>query len=572
MKKVLLISLGNDFGGIEQFELQLLNNMHNYEVEILTSADVFDTNDKRINTLNIKRNNLINKIKYNHKLKEYLLNNKYDIVHINSSVYLSSYFISRIAKKCGVKKVIAHSHSIPHMSLLKKIIMKVTNKKYINKVDLFLSCSEISSRSLLIDKYRYRNIVIKNGIDLNSFKFDSKIRKEIRKKLNINKEIVIGNVGRFEEEKNQLYLIELFNEIHKINKETILVLIGDGSLKEECIKKVNDYKLSKNVRFIDFKDNINDYYNAFDVYVSPSIKEGFGLSLLEAETNGLVCYCSNTIPKETIVTDKCFSFDLKDDISIVAKNILSNCKSDNREESYTIVKKSGYDILDVVKKIENEYDLLNEIKTLEFNKTKGYLINYYIYSFIKRIIDIILSLFGIIILLPFMIIIGIIIKMDSKGPILFKQVRTGYKGKNFKILKFRTFRDKEDKQTRVGLFLRKTSIDEIPQIFNVLIGQMSFVGPRPWITDYFKVMNDKEKARFDVRPGITGLAQVKGRNNISIFEKINYDIEYVRDYSILEDIKIILLTIKTVICKTGVEASEDLIKNELKALKDKNKK
>ena len=170
-----------------------------------------------------------------------------------------------------------------------------------------------------------------------------------------------------------------------------------------------------------------------------------------------------------------------------------------------------------------------------------------IYEVIKRIIDILLSLLGIIITLPIMIIIAIAIRIDSEGPIIFKQERTGKYGKNFNVWKFRTMvasnnvRDfsKKDEHTKVGNFLRKTSLDELPQLFNIFLGKMSFIGPRPWITDYYENMNKRQKHRVDVTPGLTGLAQVNGRNNITIFKKINYDLEYIDNYGLYQDIKIV---------------------------------
>lgn len=198
-----------------------------------------------------------------------------------------------------------------------------------------------------------------------------------------------------------------------------------------------------------------------------------------------------------------------------------------------------------------------------------------IYAFFKRIIGFTMALCGIILLLPIMIIVAIAIKCDSKGPVIFKQNRTGKNGKIFKVWKFRTMyvdndvRDfsKEDKHTKVGTFLRKTSLDEIPQFFNILFGQMAFIGPRPWIPEYYKFMNDEQRQRTHVLPGVTGLAQAKGRNNLDIFKKINYDLEYIDNYSLKEDIKVIFLTIKTVLSKDGADAGKATIKNELEALK-----
>lgn len=198
-----------------------------------------------------------------------------------------------------------------------------------------------------------------------------------------------------------------------------------------------------------------------------------------------------------------------------------------------------------------------------------------VYSHIKRIFDIFISLIGIIVTLPIMLVIAIAIKLDSKGPVIFKQERTGKNGKVFNVWKFRTMvasnnvRDfsKADKCTKVGSFLRKTSLDELPQLFSIVIGKMSFIGPRPWITDYFDNMSEEQRHRVDVTPGLTGLAQVKGRNSITIFDKINYDLEYIDNYSLVEDIKIAFLTIKIVLTKEGANAGKFTIKNELEELK-----
>ena len=198
-----------------------------------------------------------------------------------------------------------------------------------------------------------------------------------------------------------------------------------------------------------------------------------------------------------------------------------------------------------------------------------------LYSYIRRLLDIIFSLIGIILTSPIMLIIAIAIKLDSRGPVIFKQDRTGKYGKNFKVWKFRTMAvnndvldfSKADQHTKVGTFLRKTSLDELPQFFSILMGYMSFIGPRPWIPEYFENMNEEQRHRVDVSPGLTGLAQAKGRNNISIFEKINYDLEYIDNYGLLEDIKVVLLTIKTVLTKEGADAGKQTIQNEIEDLK-----
>lgn len=202
-----------------------------------------------------------------------------------------------------------------------------------------------------------------------------------------------------------------------------------------------------------------------------------------------------------------------------------------------------------------------------------------LFAGLKFIFDRILSLFGLIILLPIILVISVLIKLDSEGPVLFKQIRTGKNGKNITIYKFRTMakdndvRDfsKGDKHTKIGTILRKTSLDELPQLISILKGDMSFIGPRPWIPEYYENMNEIQRHRVDVRPGLTGLAQANGRNAITIFDKISYDLEYIKNYSLGQDIKILFLTIKTVFSKEAADAGKNVIKTELDDLKRQTK-
>lgn len=182
-----------------------------------------------------------------------------------------------------------------------------------------------------------------------------------------------------------------------------------------------------------------------------------------------------------------------------------------------------------------------------------------------------------IITLPITLVAALLIKLDSKGPVFFLQERTGYKGKNFGAYKFRTMRVEthmngkelthDERVTRVGKMLRKLSIDELPQLINVLKGEMSLVGPRPWIPEYYKYFSKEQKKRCDVLPGITGLAQAMGRNNLDIFQKINYDIKYTENVSFKMDCKVIIETIKTVLSKSGAEIKQEGIQDEINMLK-----
>lgn len=178
-------------------------------------------------------------------------------------------------------------------------------------------------------------------------------------------------------------------------------------------------------------------------------------------------------------------------------------------------------------------------------------------KFFKRLFDITASGIALIILLPFLGIMALLVRIKLGSPVIFRQERPGKNGEIFTLYKFRTMTNKVDEQgnllpdnvrlTKFGKFLRKTSIDELPELWNIFKGNMSVVGPRPLLVDYLSLYNGFQNRRHEVRPGLTGLAQVNGRNAISWDEKFNKDIEYVDKITLFKDIKIILLTIKKVL-------------------------
>lgn len=182
----------------------------------------------------------------------------------------------------------------------------------------------------------------------------------------------------------------------------------------------------------------------------------------------------------------------------------------------------------------------------------------------KRFLDIFISFFGLVLILPIFIIISFLIKFDSKGPVFFRQNRVGKDLKLFKIWKFRTMYSDSDpygdspnsdldiRITSVGKIFREFSIDELPQLINVFVGDMSLIGPRPIYQKLAERLNDKQKQRFISKPGITGLAQIKGRTNLTWKERIEFDCYYVNNWSMLNDIKIFFRTLTLLIFKKNI--------------------
>lgn len=203
-------------------------------------------------------------------------------------------------------------------------------------------------------------------------------------------------------------------------------------------------------------------------------------------------------------------------------------------------------------------------------------------KFIKRPLDCLLSSLLLILLSPVLFIIAVLVRFKLGAPVLFTQNRPGKGEKIFKLYKFRTMTNKRDKKgnllpdadrlTSFGATLRSTSLDELPELLNIIKGDMAIIGPRPLLVQYLPYYTEKEKHRHDVRPGLSGLAQVNGRNLIKWDQRLNYDVEYVNKITFLGDIKIILLTIKKVFAREDISVDTDVVETYLdKERKGKNK-
>ena len=201
-------------------------------------------------------------------------------------------------------------------------------------------------------------------------------------------------------------------------------------------------------------------------------------------------------------------------------------------------------------------------------------------KYIKRLLDFVLSLIALIILSPVLFIIAILVRIKLGSPVIFKQQRPGKDEKIFTLYKFRTMTDEKDEKgnllpddkrlTRFGKILRSTSLDELPELINIIKGDMSIIGPRPLLIAYIPYYTKEEKHRHDVRPGLTGLAQINGRNTTKWDERFQYDLEYVKTISFKNDIKIILKTIKKVIKKEDILVGNEKVMENLNIERGKN--
>lgn len=184
--------------------------------------------------------------------------------------------------------------------------------------------------------------------------------------------------------------------------------------------------------------------------------------------------------------------------------------------------------------------------------------------FLKRLFDIIISLIALIVLLPVLFIVSLLVRIKLGSPVIFRQKRPGKKEKIFTLYKFRSMTDEKDPKgnlmpdeirlTGFGKLLRSSSLDELPELFNILKGDMSIVGPRPLLIEYLPMYNERQKRRHDVRPGLTGLAQVNGRNLISWEEKFDYDVKYTEHITFINDLKIVIKTFGMLVLRHGINS------------------
>jgi len=265
-------------------------------------------------------------IKYAKKLNDFFkVNYDYKILHMHSSS--KNFLVLYYAKKYGIKIRIAHSHNIEFQSKSKvKVLLGNFFKIFLTKTAThYFACSEMAGRWLFGEKILKKGKlqVVPNAVDIDNFKYNDIRNKEIRKELGIEDKIVIGHVGRFTKQKNHEYLIYIFYEIYKLNNNAVLLLIGEGQLENYIKTKVKQLGIEEKVIFMGVKNNVNEYMCVMDAFVFPSLFEGLGIALIEAQVNGLPCFTSaDVVPCEANVSDTLKYISLNDSPKEWANEIL----------------------------------------------------------------------------------------------------------------------------------------------------------------------------------------------------------------------------------------------------------
>ena len=275
--------------------------------------------------------------------------NCYNVVH--SHINENSGFVLRAAKEHNVECRIAHSH-LADLKMDYKYIFRLYGRHYLSNANEFFACSEEAGK-WLFKNTKEEITVLNNAVDTELFVPNNSKRKSMRNLLQLDNNLVIGHVGRFNPQKNHKFLIEIFNEIVKIRQDAILLLIGDGYLKDEIEKQVEKLQLQNNVKFLGSRSDISDLMQAMDLFLFPSLFEGLPVVLVEAQAAGLKCITSTGVTKESDLTDSVEFYDLNLSPQQWAKKILA---LDIEKKDYSkILKLKGYDSNENVKWLTDFY-------------------------------------------------------------------------------------------------------------------------------------------------------------------------------------------------------------------------
>lgn len=355
--KILHVQLTKNFGGIESLLTNVYANIDRTKYQfdfIATAEEVYQEKLKKFGG----RIYLVPSIKHfvsYIKSFDHILDNNYDVVHFHKNSAANIVPILLAKYHPSHPKIIIHSHNTsPSVNNAGLMLLHKLNRSILIKIsDKKVACANAAAKWMFGTSKDVQ--IINNGIDIDKFTFSSEARKSIRRKLNIPfNDLVLGNVGRFSEQKNQSFLIDIFKEVEKKNPNSRLILVGNGYLLKNTKEKVNSLGLSSKVIFTGKKNNIPDYLSAMDIFVMPSLYEGLPISAVEAQAEGLGVYLSDSISKEIVLTNNTKMFSLNDDPSVIAGQLLSYIKTNNREAEAKTVKKH-YSLDKTVKDFANLY-------------------------------------------------------------------------------------------------------------------------------------------------------------------------------------------------------------------------
>lgn len=370
MKSVLIIGMTPNPGGIESFLMTYFRKLKNtFKIDFLTTFDtcaysqeILD-NGSRIYTIQSSQFKQVKEFKQ--EMTSFFQHHHYDIIWFNACD-LGNFGLLKYAQLASPEKVIVHAHNNDFMKKGKKALfykfMHYKNKKKVKQYATdFWACSELAGQFFFEEDIRQspRYHVINNAIDTDRFKYDREVRTAYRKDLHAEDKIVVMNTARFTYQKNQLFLIDIFSELKKMDDRFELVLVGDGELRSELEQKISDLNLTDSVQLLGLRSDIPELLSAADIFLFPSRFEGFGISLLEAQASGLLSFTSKTVVPESVGITDLLTYISLDESSKEWADIIYRqfIKRDIERNKYTdVIKEKGFDIDTEANKLKSYLD------------------------------------------------------------------------------------------------------------------------------------------------------------------------------------------------------------------------
>ena len=355
--RILHIVQRMEAGGTQAFLMNLYRNIDRKKVQFDFLVEYIDKEfyDDEIISLggkiyytNFRKD--LNIFKFKKEFSKILKDNpEYKIIHIHATAI--GKICTDVARKNNIPVIIAHTHNNGAVKDWKYLPKKILRKLYRNGPTDFFACSEEAGIYTFKDK-KFK--VIHNSIDAKKFLYNESTRNKKRKELNVENKFVVGNVGRLHEQKNQIFLIDVFYELQKKKENSVLLIIGTGPLKIKINEHIEKLGITDKVKILENRNDMNEIYQAMDVFVLPSLFEGLGIVAIEAQAAGLPVIASEGVSSEAKVTENMKKLSLKEPIANWVKAIIES-KVDNKEEVINDIKDAGYDITENAKMIEKYY-------------------------------------------------------------------------------------------------------------------------------------------------------------------------------------------------------------------------
>jgi lipopolysaccharide/colanic/teichoic acid biosynthesis glycosyltransferase/glycosyltransferase involved in cell wall biosynthesis len=397
-----------------------------------------------------------------------------------------------------------------------------------------------------------------SGVDTTIFKPDASVRRDVRARFNIHPgDVVFLFVGRLTPDKGVLDLAAAFLTIAGERPDARLLIVGPDEAGIRSRIATICTRCADRVHFLEFTHRPQEAMAAADVLCLPSYREGFGSVVIEAAACGIPAVASRIYGLVDAVEEgRTGLLHAPHDVQGLAE--LLRRLADDSELRRTLGEAARC-------RAETDFPvsrLTNALLSFYSEMLAGVAHRGFYRRFGKRLLDVVVASFALVLAAPLLVSIGMLVRVTLGAPLLFRQRRPGLNGVPFTLVKFRSMTDRYDgrgralpdgeRLTRVGRFLRASSLDELPELWNVLKGDMSLVGPRPLLLEYMPLYSHEQARRHEVRPGITGLAQVNGRNGLSWPERLALDVEYVEHCSLWMDVGILSRTLWDVVGARGI--------------------